>query len=72
MNSPDSFGHEPHPWLGRAVQDIPSKGTGRLMAVVHEKVRNHEGQERWVRLAYIRPASGIEWSTAVCNISLLP
>lgn len=42
------------------------------MAVVREKVRNHEGKERWVRLAYIRPDSGIEWSTAVANISLLP
>lgn len=72
MSSGDSFGHERHAWIGRIVQDIPSKGTGRLMAVVHEKVLNHEGHERWVRLAYIRPASGVEWSTAVGNISLLP
>ncbi|MFD8981489.1 hypothetical protein [Streptomyces sp. NPDC059564] len=72
MTGGDAFGHEEHPWIGRAVEDIPSKGQGRLMAVVREKVRNYEGQERWVRLAYIRPDSGIEWSTAVANISLLP
>ncbi|WP_323185352.1 hypothetical protein [Streptomyces sp. NBC_01214] len=54
------------------MEDIASKGRGRLMAVVCESVLNHEGQERWVRLAYIRPASGIEWSTAVGNISLAP
>ncbi|MEU8436067.1 hypothetical protein AB0F18_24820 [Streptomyces sp. NPDC029216] len=51
--------------------DIPSKGTGLLMAVVCEQVCTYGGQEHWVRLAYIRPASGIEWSTALGNISLL-
>ncbi|MGP3688564.1 hypothetical protein ACTVZO_28325 [Streptomyces sp. IBSNAI002] len=71
MNSSDSFGHASHPWIGQAVQDVATKGTGRLMAVVHEKVLNHEGHDRWVELAYIRPASGIEWSTAVDNISLV-
>ncbi|WP_285547147.1 hypothetical protein [Streptomyces lavendulae] len=52
--------------------DIPSKAEGRLMAIVREKVVNYEGREHWVRLAYIRPASGVEWSTAVANVSLLP
>ncbi|MFD3467034.1 hypothetical protein ACFWWM_11800 [Streptomyces sp. NPDC058682] len=69
MTGGNSFGHEQHPWIGHAVEDIASKGRGRLMAVVCESVLNHE---RWVRLAYIRPASGIEWSTAVGNISLAP
>ncbi|MFF1780097.1 hypothetical protein [Streptomyces virginiae] len=72
MTGGGSFGHERHPWIGQAVEDIASKGKGRLMAVVCERVLNHEEQERWVRLAYIRPASGIEWSTAVGNISLAP
>ncbi|RKT06993.1 hypothetical protein BX286_5041 [Streptomyces sp. 3211.6] len=71
MTYDDAFGHEWHPWLGRTVMDIPSKGTGRLMAVVYEQVCTFGGQEHWVRLAYIRPASGIEWSTALGNISLL-
>ncbi|MFD8145464.1 hypothetical protein [Streptomyces sp. NPDC059708] len=72
MPDEDAFGHEWHPWLGRTVLDIPSKGTGRLMAVVREQVLDYEGREHWVELAYIRPASGIEWSTAVANLHLLP
>ncbi|MFJ3907896.1 hypothetical protein [Streptomyces vinaceus] len=72
MNSDDAFGQERHPWIGRPVQDIPAKATGRLITVVHERVRDHEGKESGVLLAYILSDSGIAWSTAVGNIALLP
>lgn len=63
----DPFGHEAHPWIGRQVRDIASKGEGELTAVVHEKVSSG----RSVRLAYIKPTSGIEWSTAHDNVQLV-
>ncbi|WP_282696847.1 hypothetical protein [Streptomyces sp. CC208A] len=64
MNPVDPAGYEQHPLLRRKVRDIPSNGEGELMAVTHEL--HDDG--RVVRIAHIRPASGVEWSTAVDNI----
>ena len=63
----DGFGHEEHPWIGQQVRDIACKGEGVLTAVVREKVTGG----RFVRLAYIKPASGIEWSTHSDNVQLV-
>ncbi|MBT2491698.1 hypothetical protein J7E96_24850 [Streptomyces sp. ISL-96] len=59
----DSFGHERHPFLHRQVRDIASRGEGELTAVVHE-----EHGKRVTRVAYVKAANGIEWSTAADNI----
>ncbi|MCX5016552.1 hypothetical protein OG765_37145 [Streptomyces sp. NBC_00555] len=57
----------PHPLLRRRVRDIASGAEGELMAVVNENVSS-TAIERWVELAYVRGASGLEISTAVGNI----
>ncbi|RKT04468.1 hypothetical protein BX286_2421 [Streptomyces sp. 3211.6] len=54
--------------LRRRVRDIPSGVEGVLMAVINEDVSDFAGCERWVELAYIRDASGREFSTAVGNV----
>ncbi|MFF5713452.1 cyclophane-forming radical SAM peptide maturase AmcB [Streptomyces sp. NPDC012756] len=64
MNAVDHAGYERHELLGHRVRDIASRGEGELMAVTHET----HGDGRVVRVAHIRPASGVEWSTAVANI----
>ncbi len=66
MNPMDSFGHEQHPWLHKQVRDIASCGEGELTAVVHEATRG-----RVVRVAYIRPESGVEWTTAADNLQIV-
>lgn len=60
----DHAGYERHALLGQRVRDVASGGEGELMAVTHEV---HDGG-RVVRVAHIRPASGVEWSTAVGNL----
>ncbi|MYS07853.1 hypothetical protein GTW71_15765 [Streptomyces sp. SID6041] len=64
MNAVDHAGYEQHALLGRHVRDIASQGEGELMAVTHEV--HDDG--RVVRVAHIRPASGVEWSTAATNV----
>ncbi|MER8232339.1 hypothetical protein [Streptomyces sp. NPDC094049] len=64
MNPVDHSGYEWHPLLNKRVRDIASRGEGELMAVTHEL--HDDG--RVVRVAHIRPASGIEWSTALDNL----
>ncbi|MER7829010.1 hypothetical protein [Streptomyces sp. NPDC095602] len=64
MNPVGADGYEKHPLLNRAVRDVASRGVGVLTAVTHEL--HHDG--RVVRVAHIRPASGVEWSTAADNI----
>ncbi|MFG2879708.1 hypothetical protein ACGFYU_32640 [Streptomyces sp. NPDC048337] len=59
----DHTGHEQHPLLHRQVRDIASKCIGTLDAVTHE-VHSHGT----VRVAHIRPPSGITWTTAASNI----
>ncbi|WP_030156047.1 hypothetical protein [Streptomyces sp. NRRL S-244] len=56
-----------HRLLGRRVRDIASGTDGELMAVINENVSD-SGAERWTRLAYIRDAAGLEFTTAVRNI----
>ncbi|MFR9727298.1 hypothetical protein ACL02R_28645 [Streptomyces sp. MS19] len=62
-----SLHEDSHPWLHKQVRDIASSGEGELTAVVHEK-----NGSRTVRVAHIRPASGIEWTTAAANLQLIP
>ncbi|MGW7304040.1 hypothetical protein ACWGI1_00500 [Streptomyces sp. NPDC054835] len=62
-----SFFHEDcHPWLHKTVRDIANGGEGTLTAIVHE---GNGG--RTVRVAHIRPATGVEWTTAADNIQLV-
>ncbi|MEU5915648.1 cyclophane-forming radical SAM peptide maturase AmcB [Streptomyces sp. NPDC047141] len=68
MNAVDRAGYERHELLGRRVRDIASGGVGELMAVTHET--HNDG--RTVRIAHIRPTSGVEWSTAVANVQAVP
>ncbi|MFE3761955.1 hypothetical protein ACFXPI_09360 [Streptomyces sp. NPDC059104] len=63
----DQYEHVPHRLLHRRVRDIASGTEGELMAVVHENVSG-TGADRWVRLAYIRDPSGLEFTTALGNI----
>ncbi|MFI8105467.1 hypothetical protein [Streptomyces sp. NPDC086023] len=67
-----AYGREEHPWLGRRVTDIASKGRGELTAVGEETVRDHRGRWITVRLAHITPDRGVPWSTAVENVALIP
>ncbi|MFB6828419.1 hypothetical protein [Streptomyces hydrogenans] len=60
------FREDDHPWLQCAVRDVASRGEGTLTAVVHEQ---HKG--RTVRVAHVRAAGGVEWTTAVDNLQLL-
>lgn len=62
--SADHAGYEEHPLLHQRVRDIASRGEGELMAVTHEL----HSDGRVVRIAHIRPASGVEWSTAADNL----
>lgn len=64
MNTVDNAGYEQHPLLGKRVRDIASQCEGELAAVTHEL--HNDG--RVVRVAHVRPASGIEWSTALGNL----
>ncbi|MFF3326506.1 hypothetical protein [Streptomyces sp. NPDC002889] len=63
MNRVGPDGYEEHPLLNQAVRDVASRGEGVLTAVVHE-LRN----DGVVPVAHVRPASGVEWTTAVANI----
>jgi hypothetical protein len=38
------------------------------MAVINENVSDSAGYEHWMELAYIRAASGREFTTAVANV----
>ncbi|MFD8148936.1 hypothetical protein [Streptomyces sp. NPDC059708] len=63
----DQYEYVPHRLLRKRVRDLPSGVEGELMAVINENVSN-AGSEHWVELAYIRNASGREFTTAVGNI----
>ncbi|MEV5875788.1 hypothetical protein AB0L75_16435 [Streptomyces sp. NPDC052101] len=71
MNTVDSLGHERDPRIGRRVRDIASKGEGELTAIVRMKVSGNGDEPMYARLAYIKAANGIEWSTAPDNIEVL-
>ncbi|MFD0359642.1 hypothetical protein ACFVHW_38800 [Streptomyces sp. NPDC127110] len=58
----------PHRLLRQQVRDIASGAEGVLMAVVNENVSDSVLHEHWVELAYIRGASGREFTTAITNV----
>ncbi|MFD7835971.1 hypothetical protein [Streptomyces sp. NPDC059761] len=63
----ERYEYVPHRLLHRRVRDIASGTEGELMAVVNENVSD-TGAEQWMRLAYIRDPSGLEFTTALGNI----
>ncbi|RPF41225.1 hypothetical protein EDD96_5021 [Streptomyces sp. Ag109_G2-6] len=66
--SAERYEYVPHRLLRRRVRDIASGVEGELMAVINEDVSNSPLQEHWVELAYIRNASGREFTTAAANV----
>ncbi|WP_042800986.1 hypothetical protein [Streptomyces sp. C] len=65
---PEQYEYVPHRLLRRRVRDIASGVEGLLMAVINENVSDSAVHERWVELAYIRGASGREFTTAASNV----
>ncbi|WP_405423429.1 hypothetical protein [Streptomyces erythrochromogenes] len=63
----EPYEHVPHHLLHRRVRDIASGVEGELMAVVNENVSDAP-TEHWVELAYIRGASGLEFTTSAANV----
>ncbi|MFG2979193.1 hypothetical protein ACGFYY_40190 [Streptomyces sp. NPDC048331] len=63
----DRYEYLPHRLLRCRVRDIASGVEGELMAVINENVAR-TGMERWMELAYIRAASGREFTTSVANL----
>ncbi|MEU8778903.1 hypothetical protein [Streptomyces sp. NPDC048606] len=63
----ESYEYLPHHLLRRRVRDVASGVEGELMAVINENVST-TGIERWMHLAYIRAASGREFTTAATNL----
>ncbi|MFF4580867.1 hypothetical protein ACFY15_21135 [Streptomyces sp. NPDC001373] len=63
----ETYAYVPRRLLRRRVRDIASGVEGVLMAVINENVSD-TGVERWMELAYIRKASGREFTTAVANV----
>ncbi|MGE7389324.1 hypothetical protein ACQKM2_28015 [Streptomyces sp. NPDC004126] len=67
----ECYEYVPHRLLHRRVRDIASGVEGVLMAVINENVSD-TGIERWMELAYIRGASGREFTTAASNVEPAP
>ncbi|MFG2664251.1 hypothetical protein ACGFY6_08375 [Streptomyces sp. NPDC048387] len=63
----EQYEYVPHRLLRCRVRDIASGAEGELMAVINENVSD-TGAEYWMELAYIRGASGREFTTAVANV----
>ncbi|MFE1560601.1 hypothetical protein ACFW6V_37155 [Streptomyces sp. NPDC058734] len=68
----EQYEYVPHRLLRRRVRDIASGTEGVLMAVINENVSDSAVYERWVELAYIRNASGREFTTAATNVEPAP
>ncbi|GAA0309801.1 hypothetical protein GCM10010302_55650 [Streptomyces polychromogenes] len=64
----EQYEYVPHRLLRRRVRDIASGAEGELMAVINENVSDCHTYERWMELAYIRAASGREFTTAAENV----
>ncbi|MEW2141176.1 hypothetical protein AB0892_32070 [Streptomyces sp. NPDC005409] len=64
----ERYEYVPHRLLRRRVRDIASGAEGELMAVINENVSGSVAHERWMELAYIRGASGREFTTAIANV----
>ncbi|MGE7385949.1 hypothetical protein ACQKM2_10795 [Streptomyces sp. NPDC004126] len=63
----ERYEYVPHRFLRRRVRDVASGVEGELMAVINENVSD-TGIDRWMELAYIRGASGREFTTAIANV----
>ncbi|GLX19439.1 hypothetical protein [Streptomyces lavendulae] len=68
----EQYEYVPHRLLRQRVRDIASGVEGVLMAVINENVSDTAAQERWMELAYIRGASGREFTTAATNVQPAP
>ncbi|MFD4242777.1 hypothetical protein ACFWP3_14420 [Streptomyces sp. NPDC058525] len=64
----ERYAYVPHRLLRQRVRDIASGAVGELMAVINENVSDSAAHEHWVELAYIRGASGREFTTAAGNV----
>ncbi|MCX5376957.1 hypothetical protein [Streptomyces sp. NBC_00091] len=64
----ECYEYVPHRLLRRRVRDVASGAEGELMAVINENVSDSALREHWVELAYIRGASGREFTTAAANV----
>ncbi|MFE5771202.1 hypothetical protein ACFQ7O_22885 [Streptomyces sp. NPDC056485] len=64
----EAYEYQPHPLLRRRVRDVASGAEGELMAVINENVSTIAAREYWMDLAYIRAASGREFTTSVDNV----
>ncbi|MCY0919590.1 MULTISPECIES: hypothetical protein [unclassified Streptomyces] len=58
----DTFNHVRHPLLRQQVRDRQTDRTGVLMAVVRESVGTVAGRTTHTRTAFIRDASGLEFT----------
>jgi hypothetical protein len=63
----ERYAYVPHRLLRHRVRDVASGVEGVLMAVVNEDVSDSV-HPHWMELAYIRAASGREFTTAVDNV----
>ncbi|MFE5866556.1 hypothetical protein ACFQ77_39275 [Streptomyces virginiae] len=63
----ETYEYVPPRLLRRRVRDIASGVEGELMAVINENVSN-SAAAHWTELAYIRAASGREFTTSVSNV----
>ncbi|MEY2230530.1 MULTISPECIES: hypothetical protein [Streptomyces] len=63
----ERYEYVPHRLLRRRVRDVASGSEGMLMAVINENVSDSD-HPHWMELAYIRAASGREFTTAVSNV----
>ncbi|UUU40021.1 hypothetical protein [Streptomyces sp. NBC_00162] len=64
----ERYEYVPHSLLRRRVRDIASGAEGVLMAVINQNVSDSALRDHWTELAYIRVASGREFTTAVDNV----
>ncbi|MFD4247120.1 hypothetical protein ACFWP3_36865 [Streptomyces sp. NPDC058525] len=65
----ERYEYVPHRLLRNRVRDIASGAEGELMAVINENVSDSALRDHWMELAYIRVASGLEFTTAVDNVA---
>ncbi|MFH8887279.1 hypothetical protein [Streptomyces sp. NPDC017949] len=64
----ERYEYVPHRLLRQRVRDVASGIEGELMAVVNENVSDCPLNDHWMELAYIRAASGREFTTVIDNV----
>lgn len=64
----ERYAYVSHRLLHHRVRDIASGAEGELMAVINENVSDSVAHQHWLELAYIRGASGREFTTAIDNV----